>query len=374
MAVRGIGEEGSVGRTWSASMASSVMQRSPVLSRRWHYEPGVALLALKQLWQETGEQEIYAFIKRNIDEFVGPDGSIRTYRPEEYNLDQINEGKLLFFLYETTGDERYKKAASLLREQLRTHPRTEEGGFWHKQIYPYQMWLDGIYMASPFYAEFAARFDEPAGFEDVAHQIIAIEGHTRDPDTGLLYHAWDECKYQKWADPHTGCSPHFWGRALGWYAMAIVDVLDYLPEDHARRAQIVSIFRSTMSAVAQVQDPASGVWYQVLDRGDRPGNYLESSASCMFVYAIAKGIRKGILGEEYLVVARRGFDGILAEFVTVDKDGLVNLDGICAVAGLGGKRYRDGSFEYDVGEPVIANEYKGVGPFIMASVEMEKPG
>ena len=372
MVVKGIGEESCGGRTWSASMASSVMQRHPLLSRRWHYEPGVALLALKQLWQETSERELHDFIKRNIDEFIGPDGSIRTYRMEEYNLDQINEGKLLFFMHETTGDERYKKAAFLLREQLRTHPRTKEGGFWHKQIYPYQMWLDGIYMASPFYAEFAARFDEPEGFDDVARQIVAIEAHTRDPETGLLYHAWDESRSQQWADPHTGCSPHFWGRALGWYAMAIVDVLDYLPEDHGRRAQIMSILQSTMSAVAQVQDPASGVWYQVLNQGDRPGNYLESSASCMFVYAIAKGIRKGILGKEYLTVARQGFDGILAEFVTVDEQGLVTLDGICAVAGLGGKPYRDGSFEYYIGEPVIANEYKGVGPFIMASLEMEK--
>jgi len=236
--------------------------------KRWQFWLGVAVSAvflymalkgldLKQVWRQTGEQEIYDYIKGNIDEFVGPDGSIRTYRLEEYNLDQINEGKLLFFLHETTGDERYKQAAYLLREQLRTHPCTEEGGFWHKGIYPYQMWLDGIYMASPFYAEFASRFDEPEGFDDVAHQIITIEEHTRDPDTGLLYHAWDESKSQKWADPHTGCSPHFWGRALGWYAMATVDVLDYLPEDHARRAQIIAIFPATMTSVARLMPSTS---------------------------------------------------------------------------------------------------------------------
>jgi len=362
----------SAGQDWSVSTAHSVMKRGPLLSRRWHYEPGVALLALKQVWLRFGKQEIYEYVKRNVDEFVGPDGGIRTYRLEEYNLDQINEGKLLFFLYETTGDERYKKAATLLREQLRTQPRTKEGGFWHKQIYPCQMWLDGIYMASPFYAEFASRFGEPERFDDVAHQIILIEKHTRDPESGLLYHAWDESRSQKWADPDTGCSPHFWGRALGWYAMAIVDVLDYLPMDHAQRAQIIAIFQAAMNAVARVQDPITGVWYQVLDQGDRPGNYLESSASCMFVYAMARGVRNGYLGEEYLAVARRGYDGILTEFVTVDDQGWVNLNGICAVAGLGGKPYRDGSFEYYVGEPVIANEYKGIGPFIMASVEMEE--
>lgn len=370
--VKGIDATHSAGKTWSLLMARSVMQRSPLLSRRWHYEPGVALLALKQLWQETGEQEIYDFIKRNIDQFVGPDGSIRTYRLEEYNLDQINEGKLLFFLHGATGDERYKTAAFLLREQLRTHPRTRVGGFWHKRIYPYQMWLDGIYMASPFYAEFASRFDEPEGFDDVSHQIITIAEHTRDPETGLLYHAWDESKSQRWADPETGCSPHFWGRAMGWYAMAIPDVLDHLPEDHPQRHRLVSIFRATIDALVAVQDPASGVWYQVLDQGDRPGNYLESSASCMFVYAIAKGVRMGYLGKEYLAATRKAYEGILTEFATVDERGLVNLNGICAVAGLGGKPYRDGSYEYYVGEKVIANEYKGVGPFVMASIEMEE--
>jgi unsaturated rhamnogalacturonyl hydrolase len=159
---------------------------------------------------------------------------------------------------------------------------------------------------------------------------------------------------------------------MGWYAMAVLDVLDHLLEDHPQRDRLITIFRATVDALVRVQDPASGVWYQVLDQGDRPGNYLESSASCMFVYALAKGVRMGYLGEEYLVAARRGYDGILTEFITVDDQGLVNLDGICAVAGLGGKPYRDGSYEYYVGEKVIANEYKGVGPFIMASIEMEK--
>ncbi len=310
--------------------------------------------------------------KRNIDEFVQPDGSIRTYRLEEYNLDQIREGKLLFCLYETTGDERYKKAAYLLREQLRGQPRTKSGGFWHKKIYPHQMWLDGIYMASPFYAEFARRFGEPEGFDDIALQIIVIEERTRDPNTGLLYHAWDESRSQKWADPETGCSPHFWGRAMGWYAMAIPDVLDNMPVNHPQRDRLVTIFRETIDALVRVQDPASGVWFQVLDQAGTPGNYLESSVSCMVVCAIAKGVRTGLLDEEYLAVARRGYGGILTEFVTVDDGGLVTLDGICAVAGLGGKPYRDGSYEYYVSEKIIANEYKGVGPFVMASIEMEK--
>ncbi len=360
------------GQRWSVRMADALMERRELLSRRWHYEPGVALTAIKQVWLETAEQKYFDFIKRNIDEFVDPTGDIRTYRLEEYNLDQINEGKLLFPLYDETGDARYKRAAELLRKQLRTHPRTTKGGFWHKQIYPHQMWLDGIYMASPFYAEFAGSFGEPEDFDDVAHQIILIEKHTRDPKTGLLYHGWDESKSQKWAHPETGCSPSFWGRSLGWYAMAIVDVLDFLPKDHPKRGEINAILKRAVSALASVQDLSTGLWYQVLDQGDRKGNYLEASASCMFVYAIAKGIRKAYLDQNYLGVVERGYRGILEHFITVDDQGFPNLDRICAVGGLGGKPYRDGSFDYYVGETIISNDFKGIGPFIMASVEMEK--
>ena len=360
-----------IDQAWSIRMADSVLARRPLLSKRWRYEPGVALLAIKQVWLKTGEQKYYDYIKRNMDEFVGPDGEIRTYHLEEHNLDQINEGKLLFLLYETTGDERYKNAAYLLRKQLQTQPRTSARGFWHKQIYPYQMWLDGIYMASPFYAEFARRFDEPEGFDDVAHQIILIEKKTRDPRTGLLFHGWDESKSQKWADPESGCSPHFWGRAIGWYAMAILDVLDHLPADHPERDRIISIFQSTVSAVAAVQDKSTGLWSQVLDQGNREGNYLEASASCMFVYAIAKGVRKGYIDERHLSVAGRGYEGILKHFIETDGRGLVNLNRICAVGGLGGEPYRDGSFEYYISEKIVTNNYKGVGPFTMASVEIE---
>jgi unsaturated rhamnogalacturonyl hydrolase len=361
-------------QVWSVRTAQSVMKRCPIVSTRWRYEAGVVLTGIKQVWLRTGETKYYDYIKRNIDEFVDPSGDIQTYRFEEYNLDQINEGKLLFPLYNKTGDGRYKKAAYLLRKQLQEHPRTSERGFWHKLVYPHQMWLDGIYMAGPFCVEFAKTFDEPEGFDDVAHQIMLIESHTRDPHTGLLYHGWDESRSQKWADPESGSSPNFWGRAIGWYVMAIVDVLDFLPEDHPKRDRIIATFERTVAALANVQDPSSGVWYQVLDQGDREGNYLEASASCMFVYAIGKGIRSGCVGKEYLDVVRRGYEGILQRFIQVDDQGLVNLRCICSVAGLGGKTeesYRDGSFEYYISEEIVANDFKGVGPFIMASVEME---
>ena len=359
-------------KPWSARTADSVLVRHPLLSRRWHYEPGVVLLGLRHVWRATGERRYYEYIKANVDSLVTPQGEIRTYRPEDYNLDQINEGKLLFCLYHETGDERYAAAARLLRRQLATHPRTSEGGFWHKQIYPHQMWLDGVYMAGPFLAEYGAVFGEPQAFDEVAREIILAEDHTRDAETGLLYHGWDESHSQAWADPETGCSPNFWARAVGWYAMAIPDVLDYLPADHPQRGRLVEIFRSVMEAVMRFQDPASGAWYQVLDQGDRPGNYLEASASCMFVYALAKGARLGYLGEEAREAAHKGYRGILEQFVTVGDAGLVSVHQICSVGGLGGTPYRDGSFEYYIGEKVMSDEYKGVGAFILASTEMEK--
>jgi unsaturated rhamnogalacturonyl hydrolase len=233
------------------------------------------------------------------------------------------------------------------------------------------MWLDGIYMGSPFYNEFAATFDEPAAFDDIATQVITIEKHTRDPKTGLLFHAWDESRQQPWADPETGCSPHFWSRAIGWYVMAIVDILDHFPQDHAARPEFIAILERTLSAVTQVQDEDTGLWWQLLDQGDRPGNYLEASGTCMFVYAIAKGVRKGYLDACNMAVAEKGFQGLLDHLVTVDDEGQVNLHGICSTAGLGGNPYRDGSYEYYVSEKIATNDLHGVGAFILGANEFE---
>lgn len=357
---------------WSVRMADSVIRRN--VPYRWHYEYGLMHRAIEQVWLQTGDAQYYDYIKRDMDSFVSADGSIKTYAVEEYNLDQINPGRTLFMLYGATGDEKYQSAMRLLRQQLAGQPRTSEGGFWHKKIYPYQMWLDGIYMASPFYAEFGKTFAEPAAFDDVARQIILIEKHTRDPQTGLLYHAWDESKQQRWADPQTGCSPHFWGRAMGWYAMAIVDVLDYLPSEHPQREGILAILERLIGAIIDVQDESTGLWYQVLDQGQRAGNYLEASASCMFVYAMAKAVRQGYLGQTYLDVARHGYRGILDNLIRLDDQGLVNLEKTCSVGGLGGTPYRDGSYEYYISERIVTNDYKGVGPFILASIEMEHKG
>lgn len=357
--------------TWSVRMVESTLQRYTLKNALWHYEHGLQVMAIQKAGEVTGEARYLRFASDWIDNFVQADGSIRTYRVGEFNLDQINAGKLLFGALERTGDERYRKALDILREQMRKQPRTDSKGFWHKKIYPYQMWLDGIYMAGPFLAEYARRFDEPSTFDDVVHQIMLIEKHTRDDKTGLLYHAWDESKQQRWCDPETGRSPHFWGRAVGWYVMAIVDVLDHLPREHAHRQDLIAILNQTATALVRVQDEATGLWYQVLDLSDRAGNYLEASASTMFVYAFAKAVREGYLAQDFLLSARRGYHGLLQNLIKVDSQGLLTLEGVCSVAGLGGEPYRDGSFEYYVKEKVTPNDPKGVGPFILAALEME---
>ena len=366
-------QEADADAQWSVRMAESVMTRQPMLSDEWHYEVGLMLKAFEQLWKQTGDERYYDYLKRNMDGFIAENGSIRTYEMEEFNMDQINAGKVLFPLYERTGEERYRRAADTLRQQLRQHPRTSEGGFWHKQIYPYQLWLDGVYMGGPFLTQYGIAFGDPEAIDEVTREILLVARYTRDPATGLFYHGWDEKREQVWADSVTGLSANFWGRAMGWYAMALVDVLDDLPEDHAGYSAVVQVLQNLAEAVRNVQDPVTGLWYQVVDKPAHEGNYLEGSASSMFTYTLAKGVRQGHLDARYLGVAKRAYDGLLTHLITVE-DGLVSLNQICAVAGLGGKQQRDGSFEYYRSEPVVANDPKGVGPFIMASLEMERLG
>jgi unsaturated rhamnogalacturonyl hydrolase len=362
----------------SRQMAATVMTRwqdsweiQPGRSEKWSYDQGVVLKGIEGVWLNTADGKYFRFIQQSIDRFVRDDGTIRTYEINEYNIDHINNGKILLLLYNVTGQEKYRKAAALLREQLKTHPRTSEGGFWHKQIYPTQMWLDGLYMGEPFYAEYAATFHEDAAFDDIAKQFVLMEIHSRDAKTGLLFHAWDESRKQRWANPTTGRSPNFWGRAMGWYAMALVDTLDYFPQNHPQRGALIGILKRLAVAVQQYQDPKSGLWYEVLDKGNAKGNYLEASVACMFTYALAKGVRKGYLPGSYLRVAQKGYRGIVSRFIKTDPAGQVNLEGTVSVGGLGGNPYRDGSYEYYLSEKIVTNDPKGVGAFLMASNEME---
>lgn len=339
---------------------------------RWSYDMGVILKGFEGIWRNTGDVKYYNYILKQMDFFVQDDGSIKTYRPDEYNIDHINNGKLVLFLYRITQKEKYLKAAHLLRDQLRTHPRTNEGGFWHKKIYPYQMWLDGLYMGSPFYAEYADLMHEDTAFNDIANQFVWMEKHARDAKTGLLYHAWDESKQQQWANKETGLSPLFWARAMGWYATALVDALDWFPEKHPGRKQLTGILNRLVNAIEKVQDPKTGLWLDILNYNGRgkEKNYFEASASNQFVYAVAKGVRKGYLPAEKISIAKKGYAGIVREFIKIE-NGQTNLLGTVKVSGLGGKPYRDGSFEYYMSEDVIVNDPKGIGAFLLASYEME---
>jgi len=364
---------------WAKRIAESFVLRHPgnvtydslSPNQRWNYEQGLMLVALRRMWLQKKDQRYFDFIKGNIDQFVDESGSINTYKYTDFNLDNIAVGRALLTLYEVTKEKKYKTAADTLRKQLRNQPRTNEGGFWHKQIYPYQMWLDGLFMAEPFYAWYAKMMRETRDYDDIVNQFVYIYKHTRDPKTGLLYHGWDESKQQRWADPKTGCSPNFWGRAIGWYAMALVDVLDILPKDYARRKELLPILRDVSATMLKYQDKKTHLWYQVLDQGAREGNYLEASASSMFAYAFARGANRGYLNKSYLRKARETFRGIVENLVSVDPNGFVDLLHTCQGAGLGGKPYRDGSYEYYISEPQRKNDMKGYGPFLLAAIEIE---
>ncbi|HEY8563108.1 MAG TPA: glycoside hydrolase family 88 protein [Pyrinomonadaceae bacterium] len=361
----------------SARLANTLMNRiwleddgTPIgIPRSWTYEQGVQLKAVEQMWYATGDPRYFDFIKRGMDFWLDKDGKLSRYDAEEYNIDHVTPGRALLALYRVTNDKKYKEAAELIRAQLKTHPRTKEGGFWHKKIYPWQMWLDGLYMGQPFYAEYSMVWNED-NWEDIANQFVWMERHARDAKTGLLYHGWDESKEQKWANQETGLSPHVWGRAMGWYAIALVDVLDYFPKNHPRRAELVAILNREAEAIAKYQDK-DGLWWDIIDLPGKEKNYHESSASAMFVYALAKGVRQGALPEKYLDAARKGWAGIKKEFIKELPDGSLDWEGTVSVSGLGGKPYRDGSYEYYMSEKVRTNDAKGLGPAVMAAVEME---
>ena len=368
---------------WSERMMLSEMKRFPDAwmldfhkTPKWSYPNGLVLKGAEELYKKNGKKEYFDYIKGYAEEMVNADGSIKTYKIKNYNIDMLNSGNVLLYLYSVDKQDKYLKALQLLRSQLNDHPRTSEGGFWHKQIYPHQMWLDGLYMGEPFYANYTQMFDKGdsanKAYDDIVNQFDLIQKHLKDPKTGLLYHGWDESKEQAWADKQTGLSPNFWGRAMGWYGMAIVDVLDFLPQNHPGRARLISYLNSYSEALVKVQDSKTGLWYQVLDKGGEKGNYLEASASSMFVYTFAKGARKGYLPTSYKTIAKKGYDGIIKNLISVEKDGTVNLNQNCAVAGLGGTPYRSGTYEYYVNEEIRSNDPKGTGPFILASLELEK--
>ncbi|MGQ1891385.1 glycoside hydrolase family 88/105 protein [Thermophagus sp. OGC60D27] len=363
----------------AVKMADSDMKRNPEGWRidfrkqpKWEYTHGLMMNALLALYHETQDKGYWGYVNAFADTMVQESGNILTYKLTDYNIDRLSPGRFLINLYHIKPEEKYLKAIKLLRSQMENHPRTSEGGFWHKKRYPHQMWLDGLYMGSPFLALYGREFNEPGLFDEVVHQIMLVNKHHYDSETGLFYHGWDESRQQRWADPVTGLSPHFWGRAMGWCAMALVDVLDFIPEDHKGRDSVLFVVDRVARGIVKYQDHDTGLWYQVLDLGDRQGNYLESSASSMFTYFLFKAINKGYIDNSFSASAEKAYKGILKNFIQKESDGTISITNVCSVAGLGGDPYRDGSFEYYISEPIRNNDPKAVGPFIMAALEAEK--
>ena len=340
-------------------------------SNKWNYIDGCMITGILERYEITGEARFLDFADRFMSGFVQEDDRIRTYDPAEYSLDNVNPAKNLFPLYDLTGKEKYRKALELVRSQLSTMPRTPEGNFWHKLIYPNQVWLDGIYMALPFYMEYEKRFDAQKDCEDICRQIANVENRMRDPKTGLYYHGYDASRKMYWADPDTGCSPNFWLRAEGWFILGLVDVLEIMKDlpMQAESVHLQHMLLDLAKALSKYQDP-SGLWYQLIALPELEGNYLETSGTALISAALLKAVRLGFLPESFRAVGEKAFYGIVDHRLTKNADGTPCVTGICLVGGLGGEQHRDGSAAYYLSEPVVQNDAKGVGPLLLAYTEM----
>ena len=338
----------------------------------WNYIDGCMIKAVMELYSITGDKKYLDFADEFIDFRVLEDGSIKGYKVEELNLDNINAGKTLFELYDITGKEKYKKAIDLIYSQIGQMPRTAEGNFWHKKIYPNQVWLDGMYMCQPFYLEYEKRFNNDKNTEDVFNQFRVVKERMRNPQNGLYYHCYDSSKEMYWCDKKTGLSQNFWLRAMGWYAMALLDSAEKAGDD-VRAIELKETFLQLITDLIDYQDE-SGMWYQLVNLGGMERNYLETSGSSILAYAILKGVRLGMLPEEFAQFGEKAFRGVCDKYLTTTEDGKLHLDGICLVAGLGGAQKRTGTFDYYMSEPIVKDDAKGVGPFLLAYTEMRRRG
>lgn len=335
----------------------------------WNYEDGCIFKGCLDLADATGRSEFFDFVYDHLSPRVLDDGIITGFDRAEYNIDNVKSGKIFFPLFDRTGEDRFHRAIGTQMAQLATHPRTRSGNYWHKQIYPWQVWLDGLYMAQPLVTAQAVATSDDKAWDDVVQQFMVVRDRLRDAATGLYYHGWDESRQERWSNSETGCSPHFWGRAMGWFMMAMVDCIELsAPFAGPGRAALIAMFQDAARALMAVRS-ARGLWWQVLDRGGDDGNYEETSASLMIAHALMAGARLGLLppdqGQAGEVALQRVIDLYLSE---------TELGGICGVAGLGNNPYRDGSYAYYLSEPIIANDPKGVGALMMALAEgMRRP-
>ncbi len=339
----------------------------------WNYIDGCMMNSLMALYEVTGDKKYLNFVKNYVDYYVSEDGtSILGYNKENYSTDDVAESRILFDLYKYFGEEKYKNAIDLTYSQILTHPRTKEGNFWHKKIYPNQVWLDGLYMMQVFYMRYETTFNGYKNYADIKKQYKNVHDIMFNSKKGLHYHGYDSSRESFWCDKETGLSKNFWLRACGWHMVSLVDILGYMDEQiYEDYAFYKALLKETVDGILQYLDKDNNMFYQVIDKGSKEGNYLETSGSAMVAYTILKGVRLRALPERYQEIGLKIFDGICAKYLT-DKNGDLNLGGICLVAGLGpeNNRRRDGTFKYYISEPVVENDAKGVGPFIMAYTEV----
>lgn len=338
----------------------------------WNYIDGCMIHALLELYGIRKNENYLKFADAFIDYFVTDDGQIKSYDPKEYNLDNVNAGKTLFELYKLTGKEKYRKAIDTIYSQLEGQPRTKEGNFWHKMIYPNQIWLDGLYMAQPFYAMYELEYNGGKHMDDIYNQFMNVYKLMRNPLNGLYFHAYDSSRESFWCDKVTGLSGNAWLRALGWYAMALIDTIDIIgdrPEYEQYKADLTRNYRELIDAMLPYQSRENGMWCQVPNFPEIQKNYPETSGTAIFAYAIMKSVRLGILPESYYEAGLKAFEGTCKTYLS-EKDGQLQLGGICLVAGLGNKERREGTYEYYMREPVVENEAKGIAPLILAFVEI----
>ncbi|MFN7249341.1 MAG: glycoside hydrolase family 105 protein [Anaerobacillus sp.] len=351
---------------WAEKACTSLMEQYRPIQlppeNRWHYHQGVFLYGMYRVWEQTKKDEYFAYVKKYVDELVDEEGNFYFRRDE---LDAIQPGLLLFPIYEQTKDRKYEVAATKLRNLLKTLNKTTEGGYWHKDKYPYQMWLDGLYMAGPFSVIYGNAFNEPELIEGALYQEQLIRKNTKDETTGLYYHAWDELKQQPWADAVTGRAPEVWSRSIGWYGMALVDMLEHLPTNHPVRPELIATLNEFVQTIIRYQDEKTGLWYQILDKGNLADNWLESSGSCLFVYTIVKAINHNYIDQTYLPIAQKCFDGLVERMVSFDDEGRLQLEGICIGTSCG-------VYDYYVARETSTNDLHGLGAFILAAVELSK--
>lgn len=363
---------------WSERTAFTILNTYPKASQidgtkkpKWDYKMGLVLFAFEKLYQKTNDKKYFNYIKEYADELIDADGNILDYNSKDYNIDCVNPGKLLFNLYDETKDNRYQKVIEQLRTQIENQPRTASGGFWHKQIYPNQMWIDGLYMAEPFYTQYTVKYEKGKALDDIAKQFELVQNHLVDQKTGLVYQAWDESKEIAWANAVTGTSPTIWARGIGWYMMALVETLDYYPKTNPNYKKLAD-YLNQMAKSAVEHKSASGLWYQVADKPDLKGNYLESSSSAMIIYSLAKGANKGYLTSGYKKIAQKSFDAYLKEFVKKGTNGEVMISNVSSSVGLGGKPFRDGTNEYYVNSKTKDNSSPVLAAFLLSAIELKK--